>query len=80
MFSDSFLGATSKLIEEKLEAVKDAMASGSLRSMEEYREAAGKILAYRDSLSLLKETYSKYFEEITIYSGRDENGYEEKKY
>jgi hypothetical protein len=78
VYIDSFLSVAVARINEKIEAAKDLVASGSIGSMEDYKALTGKINAHRDDIELLKELFAQFFETRTIYSRRDEDGDREK--
>jgi len=77
MFGEYFLESCFKLIQERLNTVKESMVSGALNSMEDYRFSVGKLRAYQESIDILKECYSHFYESKTINSGRDDNGDEQ---
>ena len=47
-----------RLVEEEIERLKDELASGVLKTLEEYRHVSGKIIGLRQSLDYIDEASS----------------------
>ena len=74
MFADVYLSSAIRALEEKIDATKDSVTSGSLQNFESYRAMTAKIIAYREAIEILRTTYSQYFERKTIVPGREDYG------